>query len=464
VTEFAAAQPAAPMLAPARVVCPDSLGRSLLEATAQALQHRGCATLDRTPVLGRRGDMPDEARRAALTGEARAEAVPADAVHRIDAEAVAEWITGHYPAPAYPAVIVGSPHGAAAHLAAALGAPWLPTSFTVTVSWPGEAVGDWDGALGWGSVVADRLMGSNPAVTVRQVHDVVSRGALCASTLTLHVRWRRLPAAYRDFLRTRTAPGAAALMLRDIGTWPVLHLSPGHTFQIGSPASGWRPAHYTLDNPSFRRLLRGVGGRRWTTPCLQTLPRYAETAGEPELEYDLRECLAELGRPAHRVLYPSADTLSTCVADLYRNWLAGSGTGECVVETDRLIDPWRVLAGGLVPYWCQSASRRAVDAAEWWLAGSPAFDTVTVLPEPPGTVCDAHAEPAHWRSVAAFARRHSRVDGQAMSRYPLLPLPTSHAAARLATPAEPVTTPGVPVSDVVAALRHGGPPLGLLVL
>ncbi|MFL6111761.1 MAG: hypothetical protein ACJ786_10470 [Catenulispora sp.] len=460
-----AAQSATPGLTADRVVCRDSIGRSLLEATAQALRGAGCAGLDQTPVLGRLAGMAEEQRRMALAREAHAEAVPADAAHRIDADAIATWIVGHYPAPQYPGVIIGSPHGAAAHLAAALGAPWLPTSFAVTVSWPGGSAGDWGGAMRCGAVVAERLLAANPAVTVRQVHDLVRRGSLCASTLTLHVRWRRLPAAYRAFLRSRIEPGGPVLTLRDIGTWPVLHLTSGYTFQIGSPASGWRLADYTLDNPCFRRLLKSIGGVDWDAPYLQTPPRYTEAAGEPDLEHDLRLSLAELQLPAHRVLYPNPEALSACVADLYRDLLGPGGGAACVVETGRLLDPWHVLAAGLVPYWCESASRRAVDAAEWWLAGSAAFDSIIVLPEPPGTACEAHAGPAQWGAVAAFARHRSHVDRLAMSRYPLLPLPTSHVASRLPPPRPSVLVPPVlPMGQVLAGLRLSGPQLGLLVL
>jgi len=42
-----------------------------------------------------------------------------------DPEAVAGWLTDHYLDEGYPALVLGSPHGAAVHLAAAMGAPWL---------------------------------------------------------------------------------------------------------------------------------------------------------------------------------------------------------------------------------------------------------------------------------------------------------------------------------------------------
>jgi hypothetical protein len=459
--------PATSTLTVARVVSPDGPERPLLEAVSRALAQRGCDDLDRVPVLGRRGELPPELRRPALASDECTDAVPLELVEQVDAEAVASWMTSRYAAGCFPAVVIGTAHGGAAHLAAALGAPWLPTTFTITVPWPGGSVGDWTGAMEWGAKIADLIMAANSEVTVRQVHDPVRRGSLCGAVVTLHVRWRRLPLAYREFLRDGLAPGGGALVLRDTRTWPVVELTDRHTFQLGSPSSGLRHEDQTMDNPSFQRLVLGVGGDSWSTPYLDTPARYAEMAGEPELEHDLRRLSGELGRPMHRVLYPGPEVLSACVADLYRDWLHSSGQGGdgCVVETGRLIDPWRVLASGLVPYWCESASRAAVEAAEWWLAGSGAFSAVTVLPEPPGTLCDAHAAAGQWRALASFARHHPHLNRQALSRYPTLPLPPNHASGVLRSRHERAGVPGkLALGRAISALRHAGSRFGLLVV
>ncbi len=460
---------AEPVRAPGveEIICRDSIGRALLETAARAALGRNGADLDRLPVLGRRGGVPQDLRRKVLACEAGAEAVPVSAVGRIDAEEVARWVTGQYPAQTYPAVVLGSPHGAAVHLAAATGAAWLPTGFTVTVPWPDGSVGAWDRAAGWGAELAGRILAANPGITVRQVHDPLRRGHLCGSTVTLHLRWRRLPAAYREFLRSRPAPGGATLQIRDIRTWPVSDVRPGHTFQIGGPAGGWPFEDFAMDNPSFRRLIEGIGGDGWPAPPPETLRiRHAESAGDPGLDVELRRIAAETHRSAHRVLYRDPAALSACVADLLRHRLrSGHGGGEhCVVETGRMLDAGQVLAAGLVPYWCESASRRAVDAAEWWLAGSRPFTSVTVLPEAPGTACDAHAGAAQWRSVASFAGRGGHVDRLAISRYPMLPLPSSHVAAALArTGSGRPVAPTLPMAHALATLRRSGPALGLSV-
>ena len=54
------------------------------------------------------------------------EAVAPDQLERVSEEETARWVVAQFPARRYPAVLVGSSNGALTHLAAALGAPWLP--------------------------------------------------------------------------------------------------------------------------------------------------------------------------------------------------------------------------------------------------------------------------------------------------------------------------------------------------
>ena len=62
------------------------------------------------------------------------EAVSVDKLRTIDAEQVAEWMVSLYPVRKYPAVAIGSANGAATHLWAAMGIPWLPQTFLVPVA------------------------------------------------------------------------------------------------------------------------------------------------------------------------------------------------------------------------------------------------------------------------------------------------------------------------------------------
>lgn len=437
---------------PAQAMCADSIGRALL-AMAVPPEQRRDGVLSHTPVLGRHSQLPVQPRRAALAADAVKEAVPVAWLEHLDADVIAQWITDHHQFKVYPAVVLGSPHGAAVHLAVACGAAWLPTSFTVTAPWPGGSPADWVAAMARGTRLAERIMARNPGITVRQVHDPGMRGPLCGTTVSLHVRWRTLPTAYRTFMRSRVIAGGASILVRDLRTWPVLGGPPGYTFQIGTPAGGWCPPAQDSDNDAFSTLVRRISIGNGTAPEAAVSRNYAETSGEPALELQLRQTAAQIGAVSHRVLYTDPQAFSASVAGLYRAWLRPKpGDSHAVVSTGRMTDPWQVLDGGMVPYWCESSTRAVVDAAELWLAGSRPYDRISVLPEPPGTVHEQHASLTQWRSLAAFARRGGTVDPVVADRYPMLPTAADYASTFLRQATTSTSRPEpIPVGE---AMRH----------
>jgi hypothetical protein len=453
---------------PERIVSPDSAGRVLLAAASRAVRGEDCADLGYQPMLSRFRGAPESVRRVALARAAGRAAMSGQQAGGIDADRVARWIVDHYPPRWYPGVVIGSPHGAAVHLATALGVPWLPAAFEVTAHWPGGAVDNPLGALSYGARIVARMLGANPGVGVRQVHDPAARGVLAGATVSLAVRWHRLPDAYRQFLGTRLAPGAPVFLLRDARTWPVLDSGGRHTFQVGGPASGLSPADFRPESEALGQVLRSAGGdgSRWQPPRIPSPQGYAEYSVEPGFEASLRDWVRGTGGPLHRVLFARPEALSAAIADLYRGWLrsAGKSGDRCVVECGRLIDPWQVVRAGLVPYWCENATRRSVAGAEWWLAGSAPFTSVDVLPEPPGLQSPALAGLPQWLAVASFGRRRRAVDRVAARGYPVSPVPTRHATEVLRR--QPYDLPAPPplrAMDALAALRNSGTPQGLLV-
>lgn len=453
---------------PEHVVTPDSLARVLLAAASRALRREDCADLGRQPTLSRFRRTPQPVRRLAVARAGSRAAMSVPRAGEIDAERVARWMVDHYRARWYPGMVIGSPHGAAVHLATALGVPWLPSAFEVTVQWPKGGVDNPVGALAHGAQVAARIVAGNPGVGIRQVHDPAVRGVLAGSTVSLVVRWRGLPGPYRRFLGSHLAPGAPVLLLRDARTWPALDSGPGHTFQVGSPASGLVPADFLPASKVLGQLLRGLGGdpARWELPGAASPSGYAEHGVEPGFETSLRDWVQGRGGPLHRILAPRPEALSAAVADAYRGWLrsAGKSGNRCVVECGRLLDPWQVVRAGLVPYWCENASRRSVAGAEWWLAGSSPFTSVDVLPESPGMRSPVLAGLPQWLAVASFGSRRRAVDRVAARGYPLTPMPTRRATEVLrGQPYDLPTPPPLRVVDALAALRDSGSPQGLLV-
>ncbi|WP_410809534.1 hypothetical protein [Micromonospora sp. 067-2] len=451
-----------------RVVAEGSAARVLVAATARALRGVDCADLGQVGPVSRFPGAPELVRRASASRAAGRVALTVAQVGEVDSARVARWFVDQYPRRRYPGVLLGSPHGAAAHLAVALGVPWLPSGFEMSVHWTGGAADRPAAALEHGTALAARMLAGNPDLHLRQVHCPASRGSLTGATVSLAARWRALPAAYRQFLTDRLPPGAPVLLVRDARTWPVLEHSPGHSFQVGCPASGLDPVDFHPDSHALRQVLRSVGGdaTRWDPPQVSAPSGYAEHGTDSGFELTARDWAARRQHPLHRVLVPRPGALSAAVADLYRRWLRRAGkTGDrLVVECGRLLDPWQVVRAGLVPYWCENATRRSVDEAEWWLAGSEAFSSVDVLPEPPGMRSPALAGLPQWLAVAGFGRRRRALDRTTARGYPVTSVPTRRATEVLrAQPYDLPVPPPLEAAEALSVLRDSGGQQGLLV-
>jgi hypothetical protein len=374
----------------------------------------------------------------------------------LDAGAVARWLAGQLPPGRYHGLVVGSPHGAALHLAAALGVPWLPAGFELPT--PDIAAGEAAAAAMAGERHARPILDENPDVAVRQVYDPVWRGWSPPATAYAVVRWQRLPAAYRDFVADRLRPGAPIVVTRDVSRWLTVPGATGYTFQLGAHATGLTPDDYH-DRRTAAVAPGGAGERPEDGDGERSVDR-----GFVE---DLRRFAAAHGHPVRQVLYRHPAVLSAAVADLYRDWLrAGARTGNrLVVECGRLLDPWHVVRAGLVPYWCEHPLRSAVRAASWWLAGSEPFTSIDVLPEPAGMPLPTAAPLAEWEAMAAFASRRGLVDARCARAYPSGAVPAHHATQVLR--AQPHDLPYLPYLEAeaaLAALTQRAQTDGLLVL
>ncbi|GAA5183268.1 hypothetical protein GCM10023322_22150 [Rugosimonospora acidiphila] len=343
----------------------------------------------------------------------------------IDADAIAEFATGQYPRQQFPAVVIGSPHGAAAHLAVALRVPWLPAAFDVTVQAAEPAEGGVPALLSGGSLVAEAVLSSNPELSVRQVHDPATA---TPGTITLFLRWRALPAAYEEFLTEQLASGASILLVRDTSTAPAL-VGPGRFgFQYGGPDDDLPslPGTWVHGETAY-----GVNGA------------FAEA---------LRVFATGHGHPLRRIMFGRPEALSAAVADVYRRWLRSAGkTGNrLVIECGRLIDPAQVVRAGLVPFWLPAPRRHTVAETAWWLAGSEPFTQIEVLIEPPGTSAPTLASLAQFEAVARFATRQGRVDTATARAYPYGTISARHASRVLkAHPYDLPVPPELPTGTAV---------------
>jgi hypothetical protein len=158
-------------------------------------------------VLGALNRLPIAARERVYAASGWAEAIPRHRVGDVRSEALAEWVTGHYPRRRYPVIFIGSANGALVHLAAALDAAWLPQTLLLPVRRRGVAPDDPRGDLAAVRESGRALLAANPDLVLHHMHDPNQDRLMIAGMTYFRVKWHRLPLAYRRFIRDRLSPG-----------------------------------------------------------------------------------------------------------------------------------------------------------------------------------------------------------------------------------------------------------------
>jgi hypothetical protein len=176
----------------------------LAQALASCLRREPFDSPSGSPLLDRlippSNRLPERVRDFAYALGALGEAVPRREAGLLRAGAIAGWIAGLFPHQPYPAAFVGSSNGGVVHLAAALGCPWLPQTFLAPVRQLGVDPDDPGRALAAGLPAGEALMAGNPDVVVHHMHDPNQDRLMLHTMAYYRLKFRRLPAAYRDLL------------------------------------------------------------------------------------------------------------------------------------------------------------------------------------------------------------------------------------------------------------------------
>jgi hypothetical protein len=434
-------------LPPARAVAAFDSASAMLRSTAAALQGRDFPHLGRgrlpAAVVRASALLPGPARRAAYSVAGGAGGVPADRLGDLDVEHVAGWVASHHPARRYPAVAIGSSNGAAVHLYAALGIPWLPQTLLVSVRHARADPDDAHRALEFGARVAAPLLAANPQVSVHHMHDPNQDRLMVRWMTYLRLKRLTLGAAYERFLTDHLAPGGTVLLVRDRSSWPVTRVAERQVFQFGA-RGGATADEYLSGGPRVRDLLHrhGAARDRWDPPAPDAEMPEAEWGLAPELADDVRRWAAAAGHPVRELVLDEPDELSGPVADLHRRWYAERGlpTDRLLVESFVLHDPIAALRSARVPYWTLFPVRPSLDRAREWLGSTAPYRDTALLLFSHGVDSIGLARPRDWRDVLGPVRllgvdeRRFPADFPAFARYgpalrrdrPHVPLPDGH--------------------------------------
>ncbi|PZG39721.1 hypothetical protein C1I98_23345 [Spongiactinospora gelatinilytica] len=355
-------------------------------------------------LLGAANRLPRRMAERAYATAGWTEASSPERLAKLRAGDLAEWVVRHYPPRRYPVIFVGSASGALVHLAAALGAAWLPQTLLLPVRQRGvhpDAPAD---GLRHCRAAGEAMLDANPDLLLHHMHDAAQDRLMIAGMAYFRVKWRRLPAAYRKFIRERLAPGGT-LVVSDCGLrWPTTRITDRYVFQHGA-LGGLSPGEYREGGQKVADYLAEHGSpyRRWDAPEPDGESPEAEWGFAPELLGDLRTAAPRVARLG----FTDPEALSPAVADLYRAWYERRGipAARLLAESFVLVEPWWTLRTGSVPFWMTfntETSRRALAA---YLDGGEPYDEIRLTLFSHGVRSPGVAPIAAWREVLERARK-----------------------------------------------------------
>ncbi|WP_406690842.1 hypothetical protein REH65_00995 [Saccharopolyspora sp. ID03-671] len=409
----------------ARAVASFDSATGMLRALSACLAGRDVPALGATPrsavpaisaLLGAVNRLPPSLADRVYATSGVSEAVPPDRLADIDADDLAEWVVDPYPRRRYPVIFIGSSNGALMHLAAALDAPWLPQTLLIPVRRGGVDRDDPSAELEAGRRPGWELLRTNPELVLHHMHDPNQDRLMIAGMSYFRVKWRRLPVAYRRFVREHLAPDGVVVSAECGLDWPVTRIDDRHVFQFGA-LGGADEQEYFTGGPRVREFLRRYGSERrsWSPPTSDERAPEAEWGFEPQLLDDLDA----LGFSLRRLRFDHPEDLSPAVAALHRDWFAAHGlpADRLLVETFLLMEPHWALRTGSVPFWLAFNAGHSPEALREHL-DAVGYDEIRMMLFSHGTESIGLAPMQTWQDLVGRARRFGTVLGADPQAYP----------------------------------------------
>jgi len=235
----------------------DSATRTVREA-ARALSGRGRGILEAYPpgaslFLGLIKLLPEDLRVKVLEWGI-SQSLGRSSLEGLDPGSLPRWCITQYPQRRYPAILVGAPNGAVAHLAALLQAPFLTSSFLLAFRHriDPDDIGSYHR---FGEEVAERLLEDGDFEAINHYDPLHDRSLIKYADL-LRLRLIRLPQAYRDFIASYLAPNGKLILINCSYPWSQYRLGERSFFQVGG-LGGVEPGEFlkrwSLDLPLEER-------------------------------------------------------------------------------------------------------------------------------------------------------------------------------------------------------------------
>jgi hypothetical protein len=359
-------------------------------------------------VGGLVNSLPVALREEVYTWSGWAEAIGPARLRAADAEQVAASMTALYPMRTYPAVALGSSNGAAVHLFAALGMPWLPQTFLMPVARPMRDPDDPKADMEWGREPGALFLERNPHTQLHQMHDPNQDRLMVRQMAYFRVKRLRLGPAYERFLLRALEPGGLILIVECGLSWPTTRLGPRHLFQFGG-LGGATVTDYHCGGQRVADYLARYKSRhaRWDAPIPDGESPEAEWGFEETLREDIERLARRHGWRVMRMRFDRPEDLSPVVADFYRQWYRERGLDgqRLLVESFVLQDPYWTLRTASVPFWMVFNKEPSARALAAYLDRADPFDEIAMMLFSHGVESVGLVRIEQWRALLDRARR-----------------------------------------------------------
>jgi hypothetical protein len=399
----------------------------MLRATARFLHGKGFPMLGLSPApvlklyAAAVNLLPERPREFVYSISGAKEGISARDLDRVNAEELSRWTISEYPRRTYPAVMIGSSNGAAVHLCAALGIPWLPQTVLIPVRRTGVAPDDMKADMEWGRTHAGSLLDRNPELQLHHMHDPNQDHLMIRYMTYFRVKRLRLGAAFERFITDSVEPGGTLFLLECEQRWPTARVGERHFFQPGA-VGGLEPEEYLRGSERVADFLSryGFDRRAWDPPRPDAERPEAEWGFEPALREDVERFARKNGYRVQRIIFPEPESLSPLVADLYRWWYEQRGipANRLLIESFVVMEPWWALRTGSVPFWTKFGVESSADALERYLVASEPFEEIYGMLFSHGTESAGLAPIERWRALVRRARKQGGFIGVDEEKYP----------------------------------------------
>jgi hypothetical protein len=349
------------------------------------------------------------------------EAIPASQLKNVRAEIVSQWFVSKYPKRFYEGVMIGSASGAAVHLCAALGLPWLPQTFLIPVKHNHVHPDEPKEALKAFQKEAKEFLKNNPDLQLHHMHDPNQDRLMVQRMLYFRMKRLRLGETYERFLEDHLTPGGTIFLLECQRTWPTVQIADRYIFQHGA-LGGATPEEFLQGSSRVEDFLSRYHShkKRWDSPSPDGKRPEAEWGFEAALREDVIHFAQKRGYRVRRIIFQEPEHLSPLVADLYRWWYKKRGyrPNRLLVESFMLLEPYWTLQTGSVPFWMKFNMEPSAETLERYLDTIEPYDEIFLMLFSHGVDSVGLASIDRWKSILNRARKRSSFIGVNEAKFP----------------------------------------------